>query len=130
MLGRGSDRILGAFFHEATHFSPAMSGAFTLSSTFGLLHGLSAGRNFGAMDGPEKERFMERRYVGAILSDKYHWQYVRNACADFIQRPKLVAVWIALSAFGLTSNTVFLFFNIPNIVANTFPSQAVCSEYH
>ena len=124
MLGRGSDRILGAFFHEATHFSPAMSGAFTLSSTFGLLHGLSAGRNFGAMDGPEKERFMERRYVGAILSTIS--LAVCAYAADFIQRPKLVAVWIALSAFGLTSNTVFLFFNIPNIVANTFPSQAVC----
>lgn len=123
MLGRGSDRILGAFFHEATHYSPAMSAGFTLSSTFGMLHGLSTGRKFGAMDGKEKDKFMERRYLGAIIST-----LSLATCAFFSSKltPKFTAIWIALSAFGLTSNTVFLFFNIPNIVANTFPSQAVC----
>ena len=123
MLGRGSDRILGAFFHEATHYSPSMSAGFTLSSTFGMLHGLSTGRKFGAMDGKEKEKFLERRYIGAILST------LSLAICAFFSRslpPKLTAIWIASSAFGLTSNTVFMFFNIPNIVANTFPSQAVC----
>jgi Major Facilitator Superfamily len=123
MLGRGSDRVMGAFFHQATQFSPAISGGFTLSSTFGLLYGLRLGRKFGTMDGKRKEMFMNRRYIGAVLST-----ISLAICAHFAKtmQPNWTALWICISAFGLTANTATLFFSIPNIVASTFSSEAVC----
>lgn len=123
MLGRGSDRIMGAFFHAATHFSPRLSGGLTISSTFGLFHSLRSGRSFCQMDGKEKLLFMKRRYIGATVS-----ALSLAVCAYFSSSipPNVTATWIAISAFGLTSCTGFLFFTIPNTVANTFASPAVC----
>lgn len=129
MLGRSSDRVLGGFFHEATSFSPRLCGGLTLSSTIGLLHGLSIARQFSKFKTvKEKERFMKRRYFGAIMST-----LSLAACANVsssgrgvILSTNITVCWIAMSAFFLTSSTAFLFFHIPNMVAKTFASQAVC----
>jgi hypothetical protein len=129
MLGRSSDRVLGAFFHEATSFSPRLCGGLTLSSTIGLLHGLKSARSFARLQTvKEKERFMKRRYIGATLSalSLAACAMVSSAGRGVNLSNNVTACWIAVSAFFLTSNTAFLFFHIPNMVAKTFASQAVC----
>jgi hypothetical protein len=122
MLGRSNDRVLGAFFHHQTSFSPRICGGLTLCSTIGLVYGLRTGRKFIKLDTKQKRLFLLRRYLGAILS-----ALSLAICAALPRLPTAIQVlWIASSGFGLACEMSFLFFHIPNLVSKTFNAQAIC----
>lgn len=121
MLGRSSDRVLGAFFRDATLLPGRVCGGLTLASTFGLIHGLHQAKSFLTLR--DKEAFLKRRYMGAIVAS------VALALVSLVHNvpTTLTAILICIFGFLLTSSTAFLFFQIPNLVANTFVGrEAVC----
>lgn len=129
-LARNCDKILGAFYQQATGLPSHISGGLTSSVTIGFVHGLVTGRKFDSMQSvAEKRRFLNKRYENAVLS-----ALALSVCANGQVASALgtvaVTLLVSLASFMMASSMSFQFYQLTPLVSKTFGKNiAICISF-
>lgn len=129
MVARTSEKILGAFFHQATALPRSLCGGLTAFVTIGFVHGLVNGRKFHTLpDIPSKTNMLTKAYAMSAFTAAA-MALCSNAWVQalFFPSQKVLAGTVAILTGILASNISFQFYQLPAMVATTFgQNKALC----
>lgn len=131
---RGTERILGTFYHAAAGLPQAIAGGLTLSITFGLMYGLVTGsKKFSALQGsPDAQKqFLARRYRKSFAATLGLALAASPIGSSLLQgRSLLSAAVIALLSGTMIANVAFQYYQFPAMIAKEFGRhKAVCISF-
>jgi MFS family permease len=130
-VARGTDRILGTFFHEFASLPHSISGGLTLSITLGLVYGLVTGsKQFAGLAHCQtsQRRFLAKRYVLNVAATL--GLTALAATGGTLGNKIVLAAAVALLSGTLASNIAFQYFQFPSMIAKLFGEhKAVCISF-
>ena len=131
-VARGTDRILGTFFHEMAQLPQSICGGLTLSITLGLVHGLiTGGKKFAACeDLSQKRSFLKKRYLTTVAATFGLTALSQLGASGVIPNRFVVSALVALMSGVMASNISFQYFQFPAMIAQRFGDhKAVVIRY-